>query len=584
MSNSTQLRSILFGLGLSAAFSAALPLALRSLPPPADLQAEIPSDKSYRIVADPAHFTAPPIQVGPPEFFRRIRAQGLPQSLAPGLHLSTWSMNYGHRWEREISFASLIGPFAPEGTPICDLALRLSPELFDTEKAGAGMKKAMDQKLSAFFPMTLSEGGISIHFPSIEKTDFRIALEPNLAVVSLSITLKDKTLLSARFPMKLVSSKAKIELVRAGPVESQWTGPTREQARKAGADLGAGVGAGLGILAGLLIGGPTGAAIGGKIGSDAGAEYGGKTANRIAGARSHSEILRTIDTALVEMSLGLSALTSPIQIFPDRPNDRLQLTLAQEPKITPQGMAFSLCASLKLGEPKINSAVAGSLLSAPNTIVSSTQSAYSKNPAGVELIAGENALNLFIYALFQSGMMRMLGNSNALLSTLPPTLQGLAFDMNGFDPELPPALMNAPLDNPTEFYGIPLILANIQMGTWGKRRVLGHGSAFLTLQERAGDFTLSASIKHLTVNCAEAISDNKTRLTPCLSDLLPAARDLLMEKPLTLHLPVRELLTRLPKESLMGMQVDWSEPKAELSNQPIRLRLSIQPRLNPKAP
>ncbi len=570
--------SIFFGMGLCAALAASLPLALRALPPPRDLNAELHSDKSYRIIDNPSLFSPPPLQIGPPQLFGRIGARGLPQNLAPGLHLSTWFLNYGHRWEREITFASLIGPFAPEGRPVCDFALRLGAGLFDTQKAGAGIKKTLDQKLSTLFPMTLEESGISIHFPSIDKTDFRIELEDNLALVSLEIKLRDGTLLSARFPMKMGANKGMLSLSRAGQVQSQWTGPTREQARKAGADFGAGIGAGLGILAGLLLGGPTGAAIGGKIGADAGADFGGKEANRLAGERSHSEILRTIDAALGEMSLGLSALNSPMNLFPGRPKDRIQFKLASEPRIGPSGIAFSLCASLNIGEPKINGALPGSLLSAPNTIALPFNEPSGPDNAALELQAGENALNLLIYALFQSGMMRMLGNSEALLSALPKTVQSLAFEMSGFDPELPPAFM-APGDNQKALDEIPFILANVHMGNWGARRVLGHASALLSLQKQGEELALSASITSMTVNCAEPLEAGKTLLTPCLSDLLPAARDMMSERPLQIRLPLKELLKRLPQEPLMNMQVNWSEPRAELRSNPLRLRLGLTPSL-----
>lgn len=572
--------SILFGATVSAGLLAALPMALRSLPPPSDLYAEVSSDKSYRIVENPAQFSPPPLEIGPPHLFRRLAARGLPSSLSPGLHLSTWFLNYGHRWEREVSFPTLIGPFAREGTPVCDFSLRLGAGLFDTQKAGAGLQGVLNQKLSKLFPMTLEESGVSIHFPSIDKTNFQIALAPNIANVSLSIQLKDKTLLSARFPMRMRSLKGRLALERAGEAESQWTGPTREQARKAGADIGKGIGAGLGILAGLFLGGPAGAVIGGKMGADAGADYGGREANRLAGERSHAEILRAIDKALQDMSLGLSGLTKPLALFPGRPDDRIQFQLARDPRITASGIAFSLCASLNIGEPKINPNIPGSLLSAPNSIALETHSPSATDESSIELRAGENALNLIIYALFQSGMMRMLGHSQALLSALPGTLQSLAFEMNGFDPELPPAFL--PQDSiSSELEGIPLMLASVQLGTFGEKRVLGHGSALVALQEREGDFALSATITDMTVNCAEPSAPGRTLLSPCLSDLLPAARDLMREHPLRIQLPVKELLTRLPQGPLLGMQVNWAQPTAELQAHPPRLVLGVRPRLSP---
>jgi hypothetical protein len=557
---------------------AGLPLVLGSLPPPIDLEAHLPWGQSFQIVDQPGLTSASPPVIRPAPGQRGVSVSDMPPEGIPGLSLRTWQVSYGHRWDREVTLPILTGPFEREGSESCGLIARLGAGLFDTSGAGAGLEDAIHKKFSELFPRTLGEAGVQIAFPGVRETDLQITLRAGLAEIAARITLLDGTVFSARFPARLVNYDGSPSIERAGPVLSSWTGPTRDQARRAGAAAGESFGAGLGALGGFLLGGPEGASIGGGIGGEIGSELGAAEANRVAAARSQQEITSQIDRALAHLTLGLSALRKPIAPFPSRPMDSIRLRLAANPAVSPHGITLPLCASVHVGGSKVNASVSG-----PAHVIKTAPPALSdpadEDDAAIELAIDTNGLNQALYFAWQSGFLREIGRSSAILDAMPATVRNLAFDVTGFDPGLPPTITTALLDESGS--RVPVILGDIAIGTWGPRRVTGHATALLELTSSGDDVAISSTLKDIHVNCVEAAANDGVRLSPCLSDLLPTVRETMEEKPMTRRMPGADLLGRLPREPFKGMEIDWSGLRVNVRTEPPALYIRVDAKARP---
>jgi hypothetical protein len=68
------------------------------------------------------------------------------------------------------------------------------------------------------------------------------------------------------------------------------------------------------------------------------------------------------------------------------------------------------------------------------------------------------------------------------------------------------------------------------------------------------------------------------RLTPCLSDLLPMAREVIEAAPLQRRIPGGALLAMLPRDPFKGLGVEWSDLHASLRDGPPRLHIQVNAR------
>jgi hypothetical protein len=554
-------------------------LILGLLPPPDDLTVDLSSNQSFQVLERPGIPIPQAPAVKPDSLLARVEVHDLPAVQGPGLNLRTWRVEYGHRWEREVTLPILAGPFDQEGADVCGFAVWLGAGLFDTSSAGAGLKDAVHRRLAEMFPRTVEGGGIEIAFPAVERTIFRIELDQGRAHITAAITLLDGTYLSARFDVRLASRGGSPVVERIGRVTPEWTGPTREQAQQAGADKGAAFGTGLGALAGFILGGPLGALLGGGLGAAVGSEYGEEEANALAEEKAQEEIAGKIDAALAQLSFGLESLRKPLSLLPGRPSDQVFLKLAANPSLSSRGISLPLCASVRVAGPKVDKSIPGSAHVAANA-ASVVEASVRGSDAMIELTIDANGINQALYFLWQSGLLRELGRSSAVLDALPESLRSLAFDVTGFDPALPPTTMAGRLSSRER--GMPLLFGDISIGSWGNRRVTGHAAMLVDINPVGDDLELSGVLHHMTVNCVEAEPDGHARLTPCLSDLLPAARETLHETPLRRRFPGGEILGRLPRDPFQSLHVAWSNLKASVHADPPRLSVRVNASLTGK--
>ncbi len=192
--------------------------------------------------------------------------------------------------------------------------------------------------------------------------------------------------------------------------------------------------------------------------------------------------------------------------------------------------------------------------------------------AFIELTADVNAINQAMYFLWQSGTLRELGHGSAMLDALPEGLRNLAFDVKGFDPALPPTV-----EAQAHQYGIPVVLGDVALGAWENRQVVGHAIASIGVEPSGDAVELRARFEQVSVNCVE--SSTRTRLTPCLSDLLPAVRDMLAERPFTHHFSGADVLGRLPALTFQGLRLELSNLGARTPPGPSSLRVKVDARI-----
>ena len=554
--------------------AAALPIALEALPRPIDLEMNLLSPGPHQILESTSAPEAP-AKVSPRRLAHKIKARDFPSERAVGLNLHTHRIAYGRRWEREVTLPSLIGPFIREESYSCGLAVRLNAGLFDTSAAGAGLKAALHRKLSEAFPRTIQAEGIAILFPKLRETELELKLGQGGIDIAISISLVDGTFLTARFPSRLVSRDGSPAVERVGAVNPGWTGPTRAQAVRAGARRGAEYGGGLGALAGFVLGGPVGLSLGTSIGADIGSQIGAAEANSLAEQKAKIEITAQVDAALADLTLGLGALREPLSPDPRRPRDSIRLKLEGNPSVSPAGVALPLCAAVTIAEPKINAAVPGPARVLPQAPLA-LEAPADGTGASVELIADANGINQALYFAWQSGILRELGRSSLVLDALPESVRGLAFNVTGFDPGLPPTAMAGAL-SPSDS-GLPIVFGDVGLGVWGHRRVAGHGAAFLELHQNGDTLDFLATLRHVTVSCSEPRPGGIMRLTPCLSDLLPMAREVIEAAPLQRRIPGGALLAMLPRDPFKGLGVEWSDLHASLRDGPPRLHIQVNAR------
>jgi hypothetical protein len=178
-----------------------------------------------------------------------------------------------------------------------------------------------------------------------------------------------------------------------------------------------------------------------------------------------------------------------------------------------------------------------------------------------------------LYYVWQAGKLRDLGRSSVVLGGLAEEVRVAAFDFTGLDAQLPP--MIAPSISTADT--LSFTLANVEAGTIGLRRVLVHGTLGLRTRQQDDAIQLSAEIADLRVNCIQP-GPRGALLTPCLSDILPVAREAAM-KPIHLAFPGGDVLAQLPRLSFQGMALRTSQLRVETSGSPVQVQLRVQARI-----
>ncbi|MGK3964049.1 hypothetical protein WMF38_07700 [Sorangium sp. So ce118] len=563
----TSPRTVL-GLVLAAVGTAALPVLLGATTGRPDLVARVPSAYEFRPDGSPRRGAMSPaaVDVGPdPE---RIRIDPPVGTAAPGLELITWRADYGDAWHREVTWPSLTGPFVEEGSDVCGYTVQLGAGLFDTSAAGRGLKDAVERRLAELFPYPLKlKEGIRVTLPRLLSSDLTISLGGGRAWVSVAVYLADGTLLSARFPVRLVSRNGTpaVERIQDVEPEVQFTGPSRDDIVRQAREIGAQEGAELG-LGGCVLGLP-GCVLGALLGSAIGEKKGIRTAEREIPVQASHLVAEKIDEALDRLALGMAQLRQPWSPDPTRPQDVIRLRLGGAPRVSSRGIALPLCANAAIGSPKVDPTIPGSVQWDASL---SELDADLGGSSMIGLTMNADALGQVLHYVWQAGKLRDLGRSSVVLGGLAEEVRMAAFDFTGLDAQLPPTI--APSTSTADT--LSFTLANIEAGTIGARRVLAHGTLGLRMRQQGDALQLSAEIADLRVNCIEP-APHGALLTPCLSDILPLARESAM-KPIPLTIPGGDVLAKLPHLSFQGMVLRTSQLRVEMSGSPVQVQFRVQ--------
>ncbi len=585
---------VLLATGLTASYPALLALT----PDDPDLRVEVPRSTPY-LVQSGADAVSVPVAILPSPAPEGLVA--VDSGFRPGLGLRTWSVDYSHRWEREVALPVLAGPFVSEGGDVCGYAARLGAGLFDTRGAGAGLVSLIHERLEAQFPFTQPVAGTdqSLHFAALRDVQATVRLEQGRVAVSLAIVLDDETSIGVGDATRIsISFRARLRARDGIPIVERerdttavtWEGRTRNEALRIGANEGATRGGIFGLLGCLL--GPVGCAVGVGGGALVGSDMGEAEAKQVAAAASQKEVADKLDEALARLSIGLERLTGPWHPLPRRPRDAVAIRLAGAPVVSPGGVVLPLCVRVTVAEPKASGLVPGSVNTGA-TRPSLHKHLLPNGAATIEVQANTDALNQILYFLWQSGTLGELGTSKTVLDealerTRDPdgaesALQKLAFSFTGFEPGLPPSLA-APLP-PAR--GLGFAFGDVRVGQWDDRRVVAHGLGALAVESIEDNIALSVAFTQLGANCTQrdpgGTTGGTTALTPCVSDLLPTVREQMTEKPLVWRLPGMRLIDELPSNFAWGHLALSSLRATTVPDSP-GLYLSVHAAVRGKAP
>lgn len=561
------------GLILVGAGVVALPALLGATTGRRDLFATVPA--AYELHPGSAPPRGAPrwtgARVGPDG--RRIHVDHLLEAAGPGLDLLTWRTSYGDAWHREITWPSLMGPFAEEGSDVCGYEVRLGAGLFDTSGAGRGLKKEVGRRLAERFPnsIDIDEHDIHVRLDKLASSDFRIRLDEGRAWLYLEAWLIDGTLLSAEFPVRIVprNGSPAVERIRGIEPEVRFEGPARDEIIRQASERGAEGGAALGLLGCFL--GPLGCVLGAAGGAAIGSEEGSRRAEEELPGRASQEAASRIDAVLDDLSLGMNRLRQPWSPDPARVKDSIQLRLADAPRVSTAGITLPLCASISISSPKEDVDIPGPVQwKAPLP----QSSAGEDGAPTIELTMNADALSQVLHYFWQAGKLRDLGRSSAVLHGLSEQVRAAAFDFTGLVPRLPPTLALPSASGDT----LSFVLGNIEAGSIESRQVLAHGLLGLQFRQARDAIQLSAEIVNLHVSCLEA-APRGALLTPCLNDLLPLAQSA-AARPLSYTIPGGDVLARLPRLSFQGMNLHVSDLHVATSGNPVSVRLGVQGRID----
>ena len=547
------------------------PLTLGALPDTPDLQVAVPGPRPYAVRAS-ADEAAPG-----PTVYPSPSPEGLTDSHSSpgtGLDLRTWQVTYSHRWGREVTLPTLTGPFVPEGDELCGIALTIGAGLFDTSAAGSGLQDILKGKIGDSLPYTYTHPQytqVRVTFPKPKVTTMRIGLVAGRLVFFVHLVLEDDTVLDALFGSRLIDENGSPALVRDGPLLHNWQGPTLDALLRQAAEVGANVGVEEHPILSFFFEDAV-RAEGARVGQDLAQSQGNAEAGR--------KLTELVDSALREISVGLANLRGPHHPVATNPTAAVALRLAGSPIVSSKGIVLQVCATTTVAD-KIDRGVPGSLKTMSGSPV---HAAPPSGDATVTLSADGDTMNRVLYFLWQSGALREAGTSTSLVraaledATEPgekeSVLSKLAFDFTGFDPGLPPTLERDPV-HPN---ALGFVLGDVKIGEWDDRRVVVHAVGSLDIQTQEDALRLSAKLSQLTADCTR-LDGTTTALSPCVSDIMPTARERLLQRPLAMNFNGGDLLGKLPTMSFGGGHMLLSNLRAAMATNPTRLTVQVRAKI-----
>jgi hypothetical protein len=510
----------------------------------------------------------------------RVRTTRLREVPGPGLDWTRWSVGYSNgAYQRDVVRPELVGPTAPPEAFACGSELHVGAGLFDTKAAGRGLVDLVRAEVAGIFPysqtFSLPLGqSVTLRLPAMRNLQLAVRFGPGEIYTLAEATLTDSTILSLGFSSRVTvrDGAPVLERMQDRHVHLVFAGPARDdvvaQAKRVGGNYGAGGGCALGMVFG-----PGGCVVAGGAGLLLGRHIGGKTAQDQIAVQAPAEVAAVLDKKLAELSLGLRGFSRAFALDPERPGDALRVRLDGAPTVTAEGLTLPLCTSFTVAPPLVSPGAPGPLALAGK--------APADRPGGARLSVSLSpaALHQALYYAWQSGLLRRVGQSPAVLAGLSDKVKATALDFAGFDPRLPPTLS----PHTPEGARVPLVVGDVALGTLGPRTVTGHALLDLAIVSDSSSIRLDAFVRDLYVGCTEPRSDG-VRLTPCLSDLVPVARELARGQPVGVSFSRRDVLARLPAVAFRGLSLELTAPEARTLGSPAGLVLGAGAAFVPSPP
>lgn len=517
------------GLALAALLYVALSAGLSR--PPEGLSGTLEGATPYVIAP-----RAAAIDVGPPALLDRLDKEAWGND---ALGLTTWSVSYGNRWHRAITLPALRGPLDEEGKAWCGMAARISSGVFDPEQSGPGLIELVRAEMNEVLPLSLPCGfSKNVHLGRPKKV--HLTMTPRKGAIDLEVVadLPDGTKVGAASTVRLVTNAdGHLVVDHIGPVKPLFAGPGRAQCEGT-------LKVQLGQLWWRYIKGQKGSIV-------------------LATAR--AEMSRQIKPALDALNASLSKLHEPMRPFPEH-DVEMKLRLAGPPVVSEHGVELRLCANVKLGDERIDPTITGPPVSrAPLPPMPAPRTG-----ANIDVNLNAEAVNRIVYAMWQVGELRRWGTSTEILDQLPAEIQALAFEVTGFDPLLPPVVDAA---------RSRVVAANIAVGTWGDRTVVGHATGRLRLKSEGSSVRMSADVDRIAVNCIAPRGSSDPagwHLSPCLSELLPMVTEQLADQPPHFGIDTSSLVRAIAGHTMHGLRLQLTPPRVEMTQGVLNAQMSVE--------
>lgn len=523
----------LLGLCIAGATSLALPVSLEVTSGQEDLAVKVSAPRRFELL----------VSSGEPRALTQVipldaeGGQAFPLR-QPGLFLTTWRRTYGRGYLREVTWPSLVGPFLPNGGEVCGYSLHLGAGLFDSSRAGNGLARVIRRELVGHLPPDIK----GIPLPEVQDVRFRAKPRPGWIQIHLGVSLVGGTEFSVDFDARLVSVKGALVLEMSRDTASvDFKGELYQK----------------------LVNKVWGATV-----LVCGFDYLFEP-ERCVRDKAREFVIEELSKVLPDLDLG-TKLTRPFPPVASRPGDEVRIRFDGPPTVTQTGITLPLCIRIKAGEPVNDSAVPGGIDLAANRLLQP-----SAEPTGnqIGLSMNADALNQIVYYLWQSGLLRELGRSGIVFDALSDRVRAAAFDFTGLDPRLPPTLTPSGAGSQS----LPFVLGDVTLGTMTGRTVIAHGSADLAFAQSGDDIQLRGQVRDVRLNCVE-VEGGKVKLSPCLGDLLPVAREMAAKKPITQTFAGANLLGKLPQVGFQQVQVRLSDLRVEAAGSPPGVHLSVRAR------
>jgi hypothetical protein len=446
-----------------------------------------------------------------------------PPRLGPGMHFLRWNVRYGGLWDRNVGWAYLEGPFAPDTTVRCGARLEVGQRLLDDGDPRGGGDVATE--IEPIVLRLVNERLAKEHLPPAR--GFTAALrigDPGVLVRGI-VDFGPHGSFEVRTTLKFRPAGATLAPEMVGGVEfvpdERFTEFLRSEAGRLGAQR-------LG-LPGFLARGPVKKLIG--------YAYGEGYAERYA----KDLVTRTIIERALPVLREALRLPDGFYLDPQRSRSRVDLAFCG-PVVGKSGRSLSVGLSVAV-DTRPSHAVPG--LAGPVRLGGETPRAGKPRRADVTLTVSPDVLNAVLYALWQTGRLRDWVSGPEAVDRFNRAFKNVPVHVQGVDPVLPPVVQPS-TDGPD--HNLDVRADFRVLFTRRGSTATEHGAVLVGVRLQGAPapgphLGLAFAPADLLVACVEQRADGTEMRRPCFTDALRVARAWRGPSP-ELMVKIRERLER----------------------------------------